>query len=131
MAFDVQWYIQDRVVLAVMLGDITIDDMRGMRQATRQLFDETEQSPIHLIIDNQQTASYKFNIGDMIKTVRESDLDYKDRTGYTLMINKPTKIGNLTAFFSTIIGQVVENRTRMFNNLDDAMVFLKEMDDRL
>jgi hypothetical protein len=116
------WIIPKRVILSEISGVFNEADMRAEdEEAVKMMNDgDAEATAIHWII-----SVTGFTGGVNINEMRSTAALRHPRLGWTVMVGIKNP---LLQMFGTIIAQVFKVRTRQVDTLEDALIFLYEVD---
>ena len=125
MPYEVSWFIERRVVRAVLTGDLTIRDAEAASLLTSQFILKGQPPLVHLIADTTGLGKFPTNLslinGEASHHLRNPNI------GWTIVISSSTA----TRFVSSIMTQVTRVRFRMFSTWDQSIAFLLQQDETL
>lgn len=84
MAYQVSWYLADRVLLVQISGVISLDELRRVRDDCWTL-SESGTQPVHAIVDLSGIESVPHNLNEIAKLMSESK---PNSTGFSMLIIK-------------------------------------------
>jgi hypothetical protein len=115
-----------RVVYAQYTGHVTLEDVTTGIQLTAEIVEAYPHIPFHNIVDMREMTSYPTNVFQVMDTVRKT---YKHRiTGWVLIVSERNQV---IQFIISVVGQTFNFRFRFFNQLEEAVAFLREQDPNL
>jgi hypothetical protein len=123
MPFEASWYHNLRVIYWRVWGQVTLEEIAQIRLDQQKLLGEGT-SPIHTISNITDVASYPTDI----RLLKEAlDGINHPHIGWVLIVGTTTP---LKRFVTTTVTQLVipNVRLRMFNRMDEAVEFLKHVD---
>jgi hypothetical protein len=120
MPYNASWYVENRVLLLEVFGDLTLDELQHVVDMLSGKV-ETE-GPIHFITDTRNIKHFPTNPAHLANAFR----GYKGTTttGWNLIIS-----ANVVANFAMVlIGKISDLKYKTFTTLEDALQFLGEID---
>jgi hypothetical protein len=125
MPYEVSWFIERRVVSAVLTGDLSLREAEAASLATSEYLLKGLPPLVHLIADTTHLGKFPTNLslinGEASHHLRNPLL------GWTIVISSSTA----TRFVSSIMTQVARVRFRMFATWEQSIAFLLEQDKTL
>ena len=125
MPYEVSWFIEKRIVKAVLTGDLTIRDAEAASLKTSEFILKGQPPLVHLIADTTNLGKFPTNLslinGEASHHLRNPMI------GWTIVISSSTA----TRFVSSIMTQVTRVRFRMFSTWDQSIEFLLRQDETL
>lgn len=125
MPYEVSWFVERRVVSAVLTGDLSLREAEAASLRTSELILKGLPPLVHLIADTSQLEKFPTNLslinGEASHHLRNPLL------GWTIVISSSTA----TRFVSSIMTQVARVRFRMFATWDQSIDFLVQQDPTL
>ncbi|MAS32439.1 MAG: hypothetical protein CL610_00445 [Anaerolineaceae bacterium] len=119
MPVELSWLIPERVLHERFYGDVTIEDIQELA-STLPPFMEEGVPLIHTIIDATNVTSHP-----SIKDIHEhSSLRTYPNEGWRVMVGANA----VARFIGSIILQVMGQRYRMYDTLDEALHFIADQD---
>jgi hypothetical protein len=125
MGYEISWYIPGRVVQAVFMGDITLQEAEAASELTAQFIQSGEEQLVHLIADTTRLERFPTNLNLLNRSA--SKHLWQPKLGWTIVIST----NSTTRFISGIITQVARVRFRMFPTYKDGLSFLADQDSTL
>lgn len=117
-----RWLIPQRVLFQKYTGDVTAEDLQHLGDILPQYVDEA--TPLmHTLIDVSQARSslnMKGIMSAMPKTVY-------DKEGWRVLVG----LDRMGRFIGSVILQMIGQRYRLFDNMDEALAFLADQDKTL
>lgn len=119
MPVELSWLIPKRVLLERFYGDVTIADIQGIA-STLPPFMEEGVPLIHTILDATDVTSHP-----SIKDIHEhASLRTYPNEGWRVIIGASA----VARFIASIILQVMGQRYRMYDTLEEALLFIADQD---
>ncbi len=125
MTYEISWYIERRVVSAVLTGDLSLRDAEAASLMTSEFILKGRPPLVHLIVDTTQLGKFPTNLslinGEASHHLRNPLI------GWTVVISS----SNATRFVSSVMTQVARVKFRMFATWDQSIGFLLKQDSTL
>jgi hypothetical protein len=125
MAYEITWAVPKRVVQAVFIGEITLQEAEAASERTAQLIQEGEGGLVHLMADTTRLERFPTNLNLLNRSA--SKHLWQPKLGWTIVVST----NSTTRFISGIITQVARVRFRMFPTYEDGLRFLIDQDPSL
>ncbi|MBL8119070.1 MAG: hypothetical protein J0L63_17595 [Anaerolineae bacterium] len=122
MGYNISWYIPGRVVQAVFMDTISLEEAESASAKTAQFIQEGEPPLVHLIADTTNLDRFPTNLNILNRSA--SKHLWQPKLGWTIVIST----NSTTRFITGIITQVARVRFRMFPTLDEGLRFLADQD---
>jgi hypothetical protein len=123
MHYHLQWLIEKRVIFLSMSGDISLQDLKDLRQASAAML-ETSPAQIHTIVSVGQVGKINLGIKDLSLLFRSDDQDLTIE-GWNLIYGEAN---SLIKMMSEIAFQITAAKHRWLNSHAECLSFLYEMD---
>ena len=124
MPFEVSWYQPERVVLLKTEGHLTVRDVEGIvAQTGATLYGKTDL--VHFLVDVRGLQKIE-NIPAALKAVQSGPVD--PHMGWMLIVGK---MNPMVKFAMDFVGLLTQSRYRRFDDMPEALTFLKEIDGTL
>lgn len=125
MPYRVEWLLENRVVLSVYTGLMSLEDARGQVREANALL--RQGIPLtHSVID--MTEVTRLPPLQATSEFMSTDLtDVRDKLGWTLIITN----NKFLKFASSLFVPMFKVRQRFFGSMDEALKFLQEDDSTL
>jgi len=123
MAYEVSWFVDQRVVYFRSYGTATVEDIHNMNRDT-QAYVRAGQPLVHVLVDLSALEKFPTNLSGMRQSLQQMD---HERMGWVVVCGA----GNaLLRFVASLITQfVIPNvRLRMFDTVEQGTAFLRERD---
>ncbi|HLV34728.1 MAG TPA: hypothetical protein VKY59_06440 [Spirillospora sp.] len=119
MPIEVEWFVPRRVILQRFYGEITLEDIRQSDELIEPLM--AEGIPlIHTIIDASEVESHP-----SMKDIQNAATNTKyEGEGWRVLVGA----GAIARFIGSIILQLMGQRYRMYDTLEEAVAFLHDQD---
>jgi hypothetical protein len=119
MAYDMKWHIERRVIECVITGEITMDDMMGIRQEYMQDYlEQNTESAVHFLFDMSQMVEPGFSTNDLFEA---SATMHDAPSGWRLYFGKEMVTFRFTV---TVYHESRGQRSRWFATREAALKFL-------
>lgn len=123
MNHSVTWYLDQRIVLTVISGDVTLDDLKQASIETNRLV-RAGIPLVHDVADMRTMTSFPTRINDfawMVPYLKETNL------GWLIIVTQ----NPIVRFLGNTLSQVANSRMRSFVTLQEAFDFLAYVDSTL
>lgn len=125
MPYAVSWYIENEVIYAHYSGEMTADELRDSLIMMRQMIESSSRPLVHVLSD----------VGDVTQPVSPMEslgiirkLGTPSQSGWMLVLREKSVVIK----FGVALGTTVfKSRNRMFDSLEEAVAFLKDVDTTL
>lgn len=124
MPYTVIWLIPDRVIYAHYSGDIAEDELRENLQLMNEMLHSSRSPHVHVISDTGDMATSLTQQSSFIS----QEMGSHERTGWVITIREKTPLIKMGASFGN---SVVKSNVRSFSTLEEAEVFLQQVDTTL
>lgn len=122
MGFSAEWYIPDKILYARNWGETTPEDIRIQVSTLDQMITESASSSIYVILDLTQVTK-ALSLKDFPKAFGSYKTNPK--YGWMLMVGQKDP---LVRFASNVATTLFKAKQRTFNNVTEALEFLKAVD---
>jgi hypothetical protein len=127
MPHEIKWLIEGHVIFIRYWGDIEIEEFETISQETiAQYISKVKRPLMHTIIDIRETGKIPTNLAK-IQNATKSIFQHP-QMGWTTVYGRDDKI---MLFISNMLSQIMRMRFRTVNNRDEAVSFLKTVDESL
>ncbi|MCA9887634.1 MAG: hypothetical protein KC546_04645 [Anaerolineae bacterium] len=126
MAITTNWWLKDIVIGIVMAGDFTAEDLTSAANTAYALIDSSDEPYVHVLLDNTDIGQTKARAAEMNRAAQP--LMKHGRLGWLVVYGKNNV---LTRFATNVVMQLVHNRFRMVNTLEEALDFLTNLHDQI
>ncbi len=127
MAYELEWCIDDAVILQRVNGTPASSQTHESSQKIFQMIDNSDRDLVHLLVNVSGVESFETSkLEDLIHDTRDM-LEHK-RIGWVIVFGQNSRI---IRYLYSIVTQVFKVRFRMFDSADGAINFLLEQDTRL
>lgn len=125
MSFRLTWEVDKRVILCKYSGDLTLDVVNGAAREAALMIEGGE-SPIHMVMDMQDTTSIRYTVQESASRHLPFDVN---SLGWVVYVG--SKDNAFFRFMASALAQYRGLRVRWFESKLEALKFLKEMDSSL
>ncbi len=126
MPYQVDWLIENEVLLNIFWGEMTVEDLRGTFIDTEAYISQSSYEGIHAISDIRM-VTHPLKMQETMRVVRE----FKDSTktgGWTITVGKLNIISKMGIAVSR---SLMKNKSTSFDTMDEALNHLKQEDSNL
>jgi hypothetical protein len=124
--YEVSWYQKQRVIYWRVWGQSTLEEIAQMGKGQQKLVNEGT-VPVHLIANVTDVENFPTDLRQL--KVALDGINHP-HLGWTLIVGTTTPLKRFVT--TTVIQMVIPGvRLRMFNTLDEAVEFLKYVDDTI
>ena len=124
MPYQIDWYIEGRVIIEEVYGNVTIDELVRFNAEVTTLISEKGVPPVHVIVDLTRVEKYPPSLREIMGTMRKND---SAKVGWMLIVTESP----VMRFIASTIFQLARLKLRTFPTLPQAQQFLAENDDTL
>jgi hypothetical protein len=125
MPSHVSWYLEKRVILAILDGDMTLEASYAVSDSVAQHL-EQGLAPVHLVVDTTTLGKYP----NSLKEIRNVSSRYmaNPNLGRIVVVSAANPV---TRFIASTLTQLAGIRLRLVDTLDEALMTLKQVDETL
>ena len=123
MKYRISWYLEGRVVITEHFQAVTPEDVAQMDKEYVAHLEQSDAALVHFLFDLRQHDS----VPDL-KTMSHMEFTKHPRFGWTIVVGN---INPITRFLVSTVAQINKARFRSFTTMEDALLFLQEMDSSL
>lgn len=124
MPYEVSWLVEKRIIYFHTSGIATIDDVKAGNKKVMAMLEEGIPF-VHLITDSTDVEKVQLGLNDLASVFR--DMPASPKMGWSIYISPKM----LDRFFASVTTQLTKSRHREFTTLEDAIAFLRSVDDTL
>jgi hypothetical protein len=125
MPYEVSWYIEGRVMLTRITGNVTMEELHEVDKQLNALLNSCSSDVVHSLGDMTGVESHPTSAFEL----QSSQTYYKhSRLGWVVIYGYESKIVN---YVSAILTQVFRVRFRVLKSRAEALAFLQEKDKTL
>lgn len=121
MAYRLEWYLQDRILLTTYEGTLTLENLREVNQATKDLIETSPYAPVHNIIDSRNLDHFPKSLNEMSQV---ADVLKNAKAGWFIVINH----NPVQNFIVTILANTFKTTIKSARSMDEALDILYRMD---
>ncbi|HUN05022.1 MAG TPA: hypothetical protein PLQ56_00415 [Aggregatilineales bacterium] len=132
MAYQLSWLLENRILLIRYQGTLTLKDLETYLPEAARMRDQANaflgaNGPlVHTITDASQMEKNAISLPEALQATRLT-VNNQQRVGWSVYISA----GVIDRFFSTAGHQLAGVRYRAVDSIDEAVAFLKSVDDTL
>jgi hypothetical protein len=123
MSIQLSWYLENHVMLLVSHGESSDQDMFEVDQPIIDYLTQSQAPLVHLIINNLESS-----FTPSAKALPRLKFPKHPRCGWVILVG-PTN--TFQRFVGAVATGLFKARQRMFDTMDEALVFLNDMDSTL
>lgn len=113
----VEWLVEDQVLLNILHGDITVDDLKSGVQRAGALIDASATQQCSIIIDARHINQYPTDLATLADATRNYE---RDRITYTILVTR----NRILSFLVTTMLKMLHQDHRSYTNPAQALEFL-------
>lgn len=123
MSYELSWYIDRRIVLARLTGDVSAEEIFQNNQRIARDYVQQGQAPVHLLIDISGMEKFPSNLKQLKAA---SDILLREHSlGWMVTVGK---VNTLERFLTSTLTQMFGVRLHMTDTLARALAFLSKND---
>lgn len=126
MPYQIDWLIENEVMLYIFWGEITSDDLRSALIEASEIRKKIANDHIHSISDTR-AVTYNLKIQDTMKVVRELG-DIAKTSGWSVTVGKLDFVAKMGIATSRTF---LKNKVMSFDTMDEALSRLKQEENNL
>ncbi len=132
MAYHVSWLLENRIILIRYQGTVTLKDLESYLTETAHMRDQANAALgsngplVHTITDASSMEKNAISLPEALQATRLT-VTSQQRVGWSVYISA----GVIDRFFSTAGHQLAGVRYRAVDSIEEAVAFLKSVDDTL
>ncbi|MEZ4669902.1 MAG: hypothetical protein R3E39_18510 [Anaerolineae bacterium] len=121
MAYNVDWYVEDQVIYAKLVGNVTVQEFRTMMQSGTLMIDSVEIGESHFIFDFTRLEQLQ-NFGHMVQAMPKTA---PKQMGWLIVVgeNSPLK-----RFWGEAFARVAPAKFKRYDTIEQALAFLQKQD---
>jgi hypothetical protein len=123
--YDIGWYIENEIIYIRYSGVTTPDELRESLVMVQDMIEGSHRSLVHVIGDVGEVTQ-AVPTKDTLGIVRQ--VGSHDRSGWNIILREQSVLVKMSAALGM---SIFKTRNRMFDTLEEAEAFLKEMDTTL
>ena len=125
MPYTIGWYIEGEVIYVQYSGVASVEEMRNVMMETNVYLAQGNRPLVHILVDATHVtkASTLVEIAQAMKGFKPDP-----HMGWVITVGEQDK---LVKFVNSIARQIWRARQRSFDTMDEAIDFLREVDDEL
>lgn len=124
MPQQVEWLVQDTVLLQSFTGEFTKEDLETSQHRAVELTEQSMAPMVYSIADGTHLEKITFSPLEMLRCESLKAATGHPRSGHVVFVVSPNPIYN---FFLRLFGQVKPNRFRLVNSMEEAIDYLGEL----
>lgn len=125
MPFQTEWLVPNAVILTRFSGEASKDDMITSGNRSVAMIDSCDAQWVHIIVDST-AATTSPSLPTTISTARSTPIH--ERSGWVLTVGGQNAIVKLAM---GVARELMHLRTHSFDTVEDAIGFLKSVDDTI
>lgn len=120
MKHNIQWLIENEVIILFFEGELQPDDLRSALTELTNFIDQSSGGKLHVITDMRQVTR-PLTMQDSMKVAREFPVH--ERIAWQITVGK---IDIVTKMSIAVVRSVLQTKVISFNTMDEAVAHLKE-----
>jgi hypothetical protein len=120
MAFNISWYVENRVILANVEGIVDDNEMNLSNTTITQLLDKGK-APVHLIVNTTDLKQFPTNVNGLRKSL--AYLAHPN-IGWIIIVNT----NPLLNFLAHIVTSIVQAKSRTVKTFEEGKQLLRTLD---
>ncbi|MCC6612803.1 MAG: hypothetical protein IT320_04945 [Anaerolineae bacterium] len=125
MPFTSQWYVPEAVIYSRFSGQVSEEDVIRHGVALNELMRTSSRAAVHVLVDSSDVTK-PLSFVATIKAARATPQD--ERIGWVVTVGEQDP---MLKFISDATRQLLQLRSRNFRTRDEALDFLKSIDDTI
>jgi hypothetical protein len=121
MPYELKWIIPNRLIVQRYYGAVTIDELNRSEVDLKTLVDTEGIAPVYLLVD---VRDVQFNL----LTIKQMSDNAKLPRSLKLGISAVVTTSALIRFASSLIGQVIHAEVRLYNDYNEALDYLLQLE---
>ena len=121
MAYNIDWYVENQVIYAKMVGEVTPQEFRTLLQSSALMIDEVEVGQVHIINDVSQLEQMP-NFAQIVQAIPKTP---QPQMGWMLIVGETTPIKR---FWGEAFARVSPIKYKRLDKLEQALAFLQKED---
>lgn len=123
MPYQIEWHLENHVLMTTYEGELTIDELRESNQNTKDFVENTSHT-VHNIVDINALEKFPTTIKEMIGV---ADSLKHENIGWFVIIGS----NRLQSFVVGVLAQIFGAQIKSVNTLEEALTFLRNVDSDL
>lgn len=119
-----EWMVPGRVLLTIIAGDLQLAEIQASNSEAQDWIGAQGVGPVHSIVELNSVERYPTSLKDIRSMVRA---DHPEKMGWVILVSDHT----IVRFLTSTIAQLLRQKVRTFNRLDEACAFLWQDDPTL
>jgi hypothetical protein len=119
-----EWIVPGRVLASHFSGDLHLEEVKESNGEAQVWIASEGVAPVHTIVDLSGVKRYPTSLKDVRDIVR---VDHPEMAGWSVIVSGNTII----RFISSTVTQLMRQKVRVFDNMDEAYAFLWDTDSSL
>lgn len=124
MTYTISWAVEKRVIISTFVGDVTKDDLIEFINQMREWVKEGEQ-PLYHISNSLELTKVHLSLGALLQLIRSVGIFGHLAWQIDVNLNPTNKM------LAALSSQIMRLRTRTVPSMNDAVNFIKSIDDSL
>ena len=124
MTYTISWAVEKRVIVSTFVGDVTKEDLIEYTNQMREWVKEGEQ-PLYHISNSLELTKVHLSLGALLQLIRSVGVFGHLAWQIDVNLNPTNKM------LAALSSQIMRLRTRTVPSMNDAVNFIKSIDDSL
>lgn len=127
MPIEVKWFVEGKVIQAVGVGDISLDDITYSSNAIIDLINSSDSPLVHLVLSEENMESLPLSLRAFSEAAK---FLHHERLGWFLIYGNMDRAKHIK-FLDTMVIQIAQVRHRRFTTWAECLEFLLFVDSAL
>ena len=124
MPVENSWFIEGRVVLTRLVGDVTVEELEtASKQGTA--LNEAGVAPIYGLVDMTELAHFPSRLNDFTKLIQQGK---SDKLGWIIVYGIPNRMAN---FLATLFAQLIRTNFKVVNTQQEALEMIERLEGKM
>lgn len=124
MPVENRWYIEGRVVLTRLFGNVTVDELEAASKEGTALNDSGV-APVYGIVDMTGLEHFPSRLSDVTKLIQGGK---SDKLSWIIVYGIPNRMAN---FLATVFAQLVRTNFKVVNTQDEALQLVERLEGKM
>ena len=124
MPIEVKWFIEGKIIQAIGVGDISLDDIAYLSKTIIDLINNSDSPLVHLVLSEENMDSLPLSVRTFSEATK---FLHHERLGRFFIYGNMDRV-KLIKFLDTMVIQIAKVRHRRFTTLAECLEFLTFVD---
>ncbi|MEZ4669903.1 MAG: hypothetical protein R3E39_18515 [Anaerolineae bacterium] len=121
MAYNIEWYIENQVIYARMVGNVSIEEYRTLLQTSALMIDNVEVGEVHIIND----VTHLNEMPNFLQLVRAIPKSPQPQMGWMIIVGETSP---LKRFWGELFSRISPIKYKRLDKMEQALEFLQRED---